>query len=76
MLIDLNADPQVAEIFAGSPAYDEGRWVDITDADGSLYVAHSFVTPLSIPYLLDRYVPQLVAAADGDPSTEPPAAKA
>lgn len=74
--IDLNADPQVAEIFAGSPAYDEGRWVDITDADGSYYVAHSFVTPLSIPYLLDRYVPQLVAAADGDPSTKPPAAKA
>ena len=74
--IDLHGDPQVARIFEGSPAYDEGRWVDITDADGSYYVAHSFVTPLSIPYLLDRYLPQLAAAADGDPATKPPAAKA
>ena len=31
------------------------------------------MTPLSIPYLLDRYVPQLAAAADGDAKTEPPA---
>ena len=44
-------------------------------ANGNYYVAHSFVTPLSIPYLLDRYVPQLAAAADGDPKTEPPTVK-
>lgn len=74
--IDLHADAQVASIFEGSAAYAEGRWVDITDADGAYYVAHSFVTPLSIPYLLDRYVPQLAAAADGDPSTKPPPVKA
>jgi iron complex transport system substrate-binding protein len=70
--IDLEADKQVKGIFEGTSAYDEGRWVDISDADGSYYVAHSFVTPLSIPYLLDRYVPQLAAAVDGDPKTEPP----
>ena len=34
---------------------------------GDYYVAHSFVTPLSIPYVLERYVPQLAAAVDGDP---------
>jgi iron complex transport system substrate-binding protein len=70
--IDLDADKQVKGIFEGTTAYDEGRWVNISDADGSYYVAHSFVTPLSIPYVLDRYVPQLAAAVDGDPKTEPP----
>ena len=54
-------------------AYDEGRWFDISDDDGDYYVAHSFVTPLSIPYVLERYVPQLAAAVDGDPATEVPA---
>ncbi len=71
--LDLNADKQVAGVFEGTTAFEEGRYVDITDADGDYYVAHSFVTPLSIPYVLDRYVPQLAAAADGDPTTEPPA---
>ena len=71
--IDLAADKQVQGLFEKTTAYDEGRWVDINDSDGNYYVAHSFVTPLSIPYMLDRYVPQLAAAADGDPSSEPPA---
>lgn len=72
--LDIDADKQVRTIFTNTTAYDEGRWFDISDKDGSYYVAHSFVTPLSIPYLLDRYVPQLAAAADGNPSTKPPAA--
>ena len=38
-------------------------------------MAHSFVTPLSIPYVLERYVPQLAAAVDADPSTVPPVVK-
>lgn len=73
--IDFDADKQVKSLFEQTTAYDEGRWFDISPANGSYYVAHSFVTPLSIPYLLDRYVPQLAAAADGDPKTEPPAVK-
>lgn len=32
--------------------------------------AYSFSSPLSIPFLLDRLVPQLQAAVDGDPATE------
>jgi iron complex transport system substrate-binding protein len=71
--LDLTADKQVEKVFAETTAYDEGRWVDITDADGDYYVGHSFVTPLSIPWVLDRYVPQLAAAADGDVATEVPA---
>ena len=73
--IDFAADKQVQKLFEATTAYDEGRWFDINDEDGNYYVAHSFVTPLSIPYLLDRYVPQLAAAADGDPKTEPPTVK-
>lgn len=70
--LDLGADKQVEQLFKGTTAYDEGRWFDITEAAGSYYVAHSFVTPLSIPYVLDRYVPQLAAAVDGDVTTVPP----
>lgn len=32
----------------------------------------SFSSPLSIPSLLETFVPQLESAADGDPSTEVP----
>ena len=70
--LDLTADQQVQKVFEGTTAHEEGRWLDISNADGDYYVAHSFVTPLSIPYVLDSYVPQLAAAADGDPATEIP----
>jgi iron complex transport system substrate-binding protein len=74
---DLNADKTVADIWNGLPAAQEGRFIDINeDQDGSYYVAHSFTTPLAIPYVLDRYVPQLAAAADGAPATEVPASDA
>ena len=60
------------KIFDQTTTSEEGRWFDISEANGDYYVAHSFVTPLSIPYVLERYVPQLAAAADGDPATVPP----
>ncbi|PRX44704.1 iron complex transport system substrate-binding protein [Prauserella shujinwangii] len=48
---------------------EEGRQVFIDD--GSDYgKAVSFVSVLSLPYVLDRLVPQLAAAVDGDPGTE------
>ncbi len=74
--IDLGSDRQVGTIWDGTEAAAQGRWLDISDADGAYYVAHSFVTPLSIPYVLDRYVPQLAAAADGDPGTAVPSSAA
>ena len=46
----------------------QGRAVFLNEND-TLGKAFSFVTPLSIPYLLDGLVPQLSAAVDGDPAT-------
>jgi iron complex transport system substrate-binding protein len=48
-------------------AAKEGREVFLDDiVDGG---AASFSSVLSLPYLLDRLVPRLAAAVDGDPST-------
>ena len=41
--------------------------------DDPLGGATSFVSVLSLPYLLDGLVPMLAAAVDGDPATEVPA---
>ena len=74
--LDLESDAAVKKVFDQTTSAAEGRWLDISEGDGAYYVATSFVTPLSIPYLLERYVPQLAAAVDGDPSTVPPEAAA
>lgn len=70
--LDLESDQSVKKVFDQTTSAAEGRWFDISEDDGAYYVAHSFVTPLSIPYVLERYVPQLAAAVDADPSTAPP----
>lgn len=46
----------------------EGRDLFMAER-GDLYEATSFVTVLSIPLLVERLVPKLAAAADGDPAT-------
>jgi len=74
--LDLETEPAVKKVFDQTATSTEGRWLDISSDDGDYYVSHSFVTPLSIPYVLERYVPQLAAAADGDPATVPPEAAA
>ena len=74
--LDLETEPAVQKAFDQTSTAEQGRWFDISEADGDYYVSHSFVTPLSIPYVLERYVPQLAAAADGDPATVPPEAAA
>lgn len=65
----------MTKLFEGTDTYEQGRYFDIYEDAGAYYVAQSMVTPLSIPYTLERYVPQLAAAADGDPGTEPPVSK-
>jgi iron complex transport system substrate-binding protein len=74
--LDLETEPSVKKVFDQTATSADGRWCDISSDDGDYYVSHSFVTPLSIPYVLERYVPQLAAAADGDPATVPPEAAA
>jgi iron complex transport system substrate-binding protein len=74
--LDLETDDVIKGIFEDTTTAAEGRWFDISEDDGDYYVAHSFVTPLSIPYVLERYVPQLAAAVDADPATVPPEAAA
>lgn len=46
----------------------EGRDVFIAE-DDEIYIASSFVTVLSLPFIIEKEVPRLSAAVDGDPST-------
>ncbi len=60
----VQADP----LYSRLKVKTEGRdiYLENTEAEGS---ATSFVTALSLPFLLDRLVPQLAAAVDGNPAT-------
>ncbi|MFT4082261.1 MAG: iron-siderophore ABC transporter substrate-binding protein [Nocardioides sp.] len=62
----------MSAVWRQTDTYTEGRWFDLRSSDGYLYQAMSFLTPLSIPYVLKRYLPKLAAAADGDPATKVP----
>ena len=57
-------------LFQQMKAHKEGRMLffGLTDP---VYGALSFSTVSSLSYLVDQLVPQLVAAADGDPTTKP-----
>jgi iron complex transport system substrate-binding protein len=56
---------------AGMAAVQAGREVFL---DVELGGAFSFGSPLSLPYLLDKLVPELALAVDGDPATVVPSA--
>ena len=61
----LTADP----VYSRLDVATQGRAVFLNEND-TLGKAFTFVTPLSIPFLLDGLVPQLATAVDGDPGTE------
>lgn len=69
-------DPTEAQGPLGGPLYanlkvrTEGREVMLNSNTSPLGGATSFVTVLSLPYLLDNLVPMLAAAVDGDPNTK------
>lgn len=78
-LLDLDLiiwlDPEDGEGPLGGPLYEslavhqEGREVGVDSFDDPLGAATSFVTVLSLPFLLDGLVPMIEAAIDGDPNT-------
>ncbi|GAA4735334.1 iron-siderophore ABC transporter substrate-binding protein [Phytohabitans rumicis] len=55
-------------VYNGLNVVKQGREVYI-DETGDYGNAISFVSALSLPYVLERLVPQLAAAADGNPAT-------
>ncbi|MEU1620733.1 iron-siderophore ABC transporter substrate-binding protein [Streptomyces sp. NPDC005722] len=57
------------KLYADLKVVKEGREVFVTET-GDYGNAVSLSTVLSIPYVLDRLVPQLAAAVDGDPATK------
>jgi iron complex transport system substrate-binding protein len=59
--------------FAALRVVKEGRVIYL-DQTSDLANALGFSSPLSIPYAIDGFLPQLRAAVDGDPATKVPAA--
>ncbi|MFE0627633.1 iron-siderophore ABC transporter substrate-binding protein [Streptomyces sp. NPDC058864] len=57
------------KLYADLKVVKEGREVFVQES-GDYGNAVSLSTVLSIPYVLDRLVPQLAAAVDGDPATK------
>ena len=64
---DLDGDPTFG-IYRTLDVHTEGRDVFLSSSE-PLGGATSFVTVLSLPFLLDGLVPRLAAAVDGDPAT-------
>lgn len=76
VILWLDADPEqeplANALYQNLGVHQEGREVFLASYTDPLGAATSFVTPLSIPYLLDGLVPMLAAAIDGDPATPVP----
>lgn len=70
-------DTSMADAIRSDPVYEqlavarEGRDVFVTDPDVAGGLA--LISVLSLPFVIEKLVPQLAAAADGDPATAVPA---
>ena len=77
VLVWISSDPSVTEAIEANPlrqqltAATTGREVFLGQEQAG---AFSFSNVLSLPYAVETLVPQLEAAADGDPATEVPVA--
>lgn len=70
---DPDAEPLANPLYRNLRVHQQGREVFLATYTDPMGAATSFVTPLSLPYLLDGLVPRLAAAIDGDPTTQVPA---
>lgn len=72
-------DPEEAEgelggpLYASLPVHTEGREVMVNSYETAWGGATSFVSVLSLPYLLNEMLPRIELALDGDPNTLVPA---
>lgn len=58
------------EVYTKLPVHTEGRDLYASQMGDDMGTAFSFITVLSLPYMIDRLVPQIALAVDGDPATE------
>ncbi len=65
-----NEGPMAMPVYLQLPVHTEGREVLLDSFNDDLGGATSFVSVVSLPFLLDGLVPMLAAAVDGDPKTE------
>lgn len=76
VIVWLDADPEQEPLsnplYRNLRVHTEGREIFLDSYTDPLGAATSFVTPLSLPFLLDGLVPKLAAAIDGDPATPVP----
>lgn len=76
LLVWIGADDTIAAKIRSNPLHDgltvvqQGAEIFWSAEQGA---AAGFSSPLSLPFLLESFVPQLEAAMDGDPATEVPA---
>lgn len=64
-----DADDPALSVYRALPVHTEGRDVFLSSDGDPLGGATSFVTVLSLPFLIEGLVPRLAAAVDGDPET-------
>ena len=62
-------DPLGGPLYASFPVHTEAREVFLDSFEDPLGAATSYVSVLSLPFVLDGLVPKLAAAVDGDPAT-------
>jgi iron complex transport system substrate-binding protein len=68
----VDASAPLSDVYRGLRVHTEAREVFLDSFDTAIGGATSFVSVLSLPFLLEGLVPRLALAVDGDPATAVP----